>query len=239
MKMEITGISSGSQNGNCYHIEHEEHRVLLDCGPKWRKIKEALKFKTSGLSSCLVTHMHHDHCDAVADIANSGIDVYAPESVFEEMDISSHRTHNVSAGDKFNIDGFTVKVFESFHDVPTVGYALAGRGVKLIYITDTPYIKARFDGFTHVMIEANYDTKIIKKNVKNGRINKHVKDRVAGSQYNTGTHMSIENTLKTLKANDLSNVEEVWLLHLSSDNSDKEDFKRRVQQSTGKPTYLV
>ena len=42
-----------------------------------------------------------------------------------------------------------------------------------------------------------------------------------------------------LKANDLSKVEEIHLLHLSSANSDAEGFKRQVQSLTGIPTYIA
>lgn len=42
-----------------------------------------------------------------------------------------------------------------------------------------------------------------------------------------------------LKANDLSKVREIWLLHLSDGNSDAERFKREVMELTGKPVYIA
>ena len=53
------------------------------------------------------------------------------------------------------------------------------------------------------------------------------------------SHMSIENCIKTLKANDLSHCAEIWLIHLSSSNGDAENFKKRVQEETGIPTYIA
>ena len=42
-----------------------------------------------------------------------------------------------------------------------------------------------------------------------------------------------------LKANDLSKVQQIWLLHLSDGNSDEKRFKREIQELTGKPTFIA
>ena len=53
------------------------------------------------------------------------------------------------------------------------------------------------------------------------------------------THSSLETALKTLRANDLSKVREIHLLHLSSGNAVEVDFKDAVQRATGIPTYIA
>jgi phosphoribosyl 1,2-cyclic phosphodiesterase len=52
------------------------------------------------------------------------------------------------------------------------------------------------------------------------------------------SHMSIDNVLDFLKANDISAIEKIYLLHLSSGNSDEKDFKNRVQKATGVPVEV-
>jgi len=42
-----------------------------------------------------------------------------------------------------------------------------------------------------------------------------------------------------LKANDLSQCREIWLLHLSDGNSDENEMRRRVQEATGIATYIA
>jgi hypothetical protein len=42
-----------------------------------------------------------------------------------------------------------------------------------------------------------------------------------------------------MQANDLSKVQEIWLLHLSDGNSDADRFKREIQELTGKPVYVA
>ena len=52
------------------------------------------------------------------------------------------------------------------------------------------------------------------------------------------SHFSLENVKEFLKANDLSRVQEIWLLHLSDGNSDAERFKREIQELTGKMVFI-
>ena len=51
--------------------------------------------------------------------------------------------------------------------------------------------------------------------------------------------MALENVKDILKANDLSKVNEIYLIHLSDGNSNAEQFKREIQELTGKPVYIA
>jgi len=106
-------------------------------------------------------------------------------------------------------------------------------GERLLYATDTYFIRYRFQGLTHILIEANYSLDILKRNVEAGTVDKALKNRILKS------HFSLENVKQFLKANDMSKVQEIWLLHLSDGNSDAERFKREVMELTGKPTYIA
>lgn len=53
------------------------------------------------------------------------------------------------------------------------------------------------------------------------------------------SHFSLENVKEFLKANDLSQVREIWLLHLSDGNSDQVRFKREIMELCGKPVYVA
>ena len=69
------------------------------------------------------------------------------------------------------------------------------------------------------MMEANYDPETMEQNVKEGRIH------AARAKRTIGSHMSIETVIKTLESFDLSRLQQVYLLHLSNDNSQAADFK--------------
>ena len=83
------------------------------------------------------------------------------------------------------------------------------------------------------MIECNYSKSILDKNIDESITPKFMRKRLIKS------HFSLENVLEFLKANDLSKVQEIHLLHLSDSNSDEALFKQEVQKLTGKPVYIA
>jgi phosphoribosyl 1,2-cyclic phosphodiesterase len=83
------------------------------------------------------------------------------------------------------------------------------------------------------MIECNYSLDILRANVESGIVPVELKNRLLK------THMSLQTVKDFLRANDLSKVREVHLLHLSNDNSNAGRFKREIQQLTGKPVLIA
>jgi phosphoribosyl 1,2-cyclic phosphodiesterase len=49
----------------------------------------------------------------------------------------------------------------------------------------------------------------------------------------------LEQVKEFLKANDLSKVQQIVLIHLSDGNSDEALFKTEIQKLTGKPVYVA
>ena len=176
-----------------------------------------------------------DHSKAVKDIMKAGIDCYISAGTAEALGLSGHRINIVKAKQQFRIGTWTVLPFDTQHDAAEpLGFLLANQdGEKLLYATDTYYIRYRFQGLTHIMVEANYSLDILRANVEAGTVDANLKNRIIKS------HFSLENVKKFLQANDLSRVQEIWLLHLSDGNSDAERFKREIQSLTGKPVYIA
>ena len=175
-----------------------------------------------------------DHSKAVKDIMRAGIDCYMSQGTADGLGISGHRTNVIKAKQQFRIGTWTILPFETQHDAAEpLAFLLANQaGDKLLYITDSFYCRYCFQGLTHIMIEANYSLDILNGNVESGSIPKEMKKRVLRS------HMSIETVKEFLKANDLSKVQEIWLLHLSDNNSNAERFKREIQELTGKMVFI-
>lgn len=151
------------------------------------------------------------------------------------MGVASHRAKAVKSKEQFNIGTWTILPFETEHDAAEpLGFLLANAaGDKLLYATDTYYVRYRFRGLSHIMVECNYSVDILRANVEAGIVPAELKNRLLRS------HFSLENVKEFLKANDLSKVQEIWLIHLSDGNSDAERFKREIQELTGKPTYIA
>ena len=233
--IEIAAVASSSK-GNCYRITDGSTPLLLECGIQFREIQRRLNFQTSDITACLVSHEHKDHSRAMVDILKSGIDVYASYGTFDALGLDGHhRGHPIKAQQPFTIGTWTILPFETQHDAAEpLGFLMANAaGDKLLFATDTYYIKYRFNGLTHVMLECNYAIDILRANVDAGVVPPALKDRIIQS------HFSLENVKGFLRANDLSRVQEIWLIHLSDDNSDTERFKREIQMLMGKPVRVA
>lgn len=228
--MDIKVIASGS-SGNAYIIWDGKTRLLLDAGISFKRIQVGCGFRTSSIDACLVTHRHGDHAMAIPKLLQRGIAVYSNADVaglypgVQQLEVLK----------EFRIATFRILPFEAEHDVPCYGYQVASEetGEKLVYITDSACVKYTFSRLTHIMIEANYAQEIIIDNARKERIPLYLAERVIE------THMSIETLLELLRANDMSKVRQIYLLHLSDGNSDAADFQRQVQQETGAEVYIA
>ena len=136
----------------------------------------------------------------------------------------------VRAGRQFQLEALKILPFSVEHDTPApLGFLIMSTvtGEKLLYFTDTYYVKYRFGGLTHILCECNYDRQVLAENAENGKIPKALEKRLLSS------HMSIDHLEEMLKANDLSNVKQIYLCHLSDNNSCADEFKDRIQRLTG------
>jgi phosphoribosyl 1,2-cyclic phosphodiesterase len=232
--MNIEILASGSK-GNCYKISDGSLALLLEAGITYKEILKGLNFNMTDIEGCLLTHSHKDHSKAIEDIIKAGIDVYMSEGTKEEIGLTGHRIKVIKAKEQFKIDRWTILPFDVEHDtIEPLGFLVANQtGEKLLYATDTYYIRYKFNGLTHIMVECNYSLDILNKNIEQGIIPQELKNRLLRS------HFSLENVKEFLKANDLSKVKQIWLLHLSDNNSDAERFKREIQELTGKEVYIA
>lgn len=235
--IEISPLASGS-SGNCYHVTDGSTPLLLECGISINNILRNLNFGVSSLAGCLISHGHNDHCKAVKNLMKFGINVYLSQGTVEEitgLEPWRHRVNIIKAKQQFKIGSWTIMPFETEHDAKEpVGFLFANTaGEKLLYATDTYYIRYRFRRLTHIMVECNYAADILRENVFTGVVPVEMKKRILRS------HMSLETVKEFLKANDLSKVRGIWLLHLSDGNSDAERFKREIQELTGKEVYVA
>lgn len=231
--IEIKTIATGSR-GNAYIVTDGITPLLLECGISYRDIQRAFDFKMSHVAGCLVSHEHGDHIKSLKDILKAGIDVYMSEGTKQAIGSDHHRIQTVKPKKQFTLGTWTIMPFDTEHDVSEpMGFLLANRlGEKLLFATDTYFIRYRFPGLTHIMVECNYDMGILNENIASGRVPTVMKKRLLKS------HFSLDNVKEFLRANDLSKVQEIWLLHLSDNNSDEVLFKQEIAELTGKLIYV-
>jgi len=235
--IEIKALASGS-SGNCYHITDGKTPLLIEAGISIDRIRHGVDFKLSEVAGCLISHAHMDHAKSVKKLMEAGIDCWMHPATANELGIISHRLQFITPRYSFQepviINTWSIMCFALNHDCEgALGFhLLSSNGDCLLYITDTAYVGPRFKGITHLMIECNFDEDLIRENVASGEVDKAVKRRVYAN------HLSLDRVVSFLQANDLSQLREVHLLHLSDSNSDEEAFKVAIQQIVGVPVYV-
>ena len=208
MKLHVLGSSS---SGNCYLFQSEKTGEVLavEAGVKFNKVKKVLDFNLNSIVGCIVSHEHGDHAKCVGDFINACIPCY----------MSQGTKHVV-------INGFRVIPFPVQHDAAEpYGYLIRHEECgTVLFATDTYFLKYKFPGLNNVMLECNYSKEILDANFTAGRIDKKRYERTIKS------HMSYDNCLLTLQANDLSQVCNILLLHLSDNNSNATEFIHGIER---------
>lgn len=228
--MNIKTIGSGS-SGNCYYLTSDSSAsLLLDAGIPFKKMQKAINFKTSSLSGVLVTHEHLDHAGYVKEYLDNSIEVFMTKGTQEALQLPSHYCLNIIDIKKpFMLDEFKIMAFDIIHDAKEpCGFLIESGQDRLLYATDTKLIKYEFQKLTHIMLEANYDYKILKDNVENEIVNKSLSRRIMDN------HMSLDTAIDYLSKIDLTHMKEIIIIHLSNDNARKNYFKERLQKATGR-----
>lgn len=226
--IEIKTLASGS-TGNAYHVTDGVSSVLLDAGIPIRAIQVALGHRLSLTSGALITHHHGDHAKAAADLARIGIDIYISKGEAEAAKLNGHRVKHVKALQTFKCGGFSVTPFDLQHDTPEpLGFLIVSEatGEKLLYFTDTFYLKYTFKGITHILGECNHSREIIERNVMNGDLAPELAARIIKS------HMCLERFEDFLKESDISKLQSIHLVHVSEGNGDPVLFAERISKLT-------
>ncbi len=218
--MEVHVIGSSSR-GNCYILETPTDWLMLECGVNFRDTQKTLNFDLSKIVGCLVTHEHQDHCKSIKDVIKNGIDCYMSNGTDDAIGYESHRIKTLRPNLPFGIGDFTILPFDVQHDcTEPLGYLIMYKptGEKLLFVTDTYYIKYKYKNLNYIMVECNHIADLIENSVIRNRLMK--------------SHFSLENVKDFLTANDMGSVRKIILLHLSGDNSDARRMIKEIEDLT-------
>lgn len=232
MRLNVLGSDS---NGNCYVLQNDKEALIIEAGVRFSEVKKALKWQLSKVVGAVITHEHNDHAKYVRDFVSNGITVLALPSVFKAKGIDSLSFRKeIETMHGYIVGGFKVFAMPVCHDVPCVGFIIEHEDMgRMLFVTDTMMLEYRVPGLNHILLEANYAEDILDTKIEAGSVPLSMKPRLIHS------HMEIETTKGILRANDLSGVNEIVLIHLSNGNSDERRFVREVQETSGKPVYAA
>lgn len=232
MKLKIIGSSS---SGNGYILHSTTDSLLIEAGVRLSKIKAGLDFDLGRVSGCLVSHAHGDHSKSALELMKSGIDTYALKDTHEKLvSIEHHRAKILTPGKGLIIGSFKVYPFSVSHDIPCLGFVITHPECgSILFLTDTYTCNYTFKGISHILIEANYSNSILMQNIGSGKIPKAMAKRLLFS------HMELEVTKTIINEHNSDLLKTITLIHLSSENSNAEQFTQEIQGITGKPVYVA
>ena len=233
--MKLTVLASSSK-GNCYMLHNDTECLVLEAGIPFKEVNKALDFDISKIVGGLVSHEHLDHARYVVDYIRAGIPLYASDGTIAARSAAIwSQIYSVKNRDTFKIGNFVVSTFDTKHDAdqPLGFYIFHPEMGNLVFATDTYYIKHRFPGVNHIMVECNYSRDVLDQNCIDGIIPKSLRDRTMKS------HFELENVKEFLKANNSHELKNVVLLHLSDRKSNEKRFQEECQNVTNKPTYIA
>ena len=219
---------ASSSKGNLYTLSNGQTKFLIDPGLPIAQIKKALNFGLNEINYCLLSHSHNDHSKGTAELMKMGIDVYTGTPTIESLGLEGHRVHPIEPMKQFSIGSFQVLPFSIPHDAPNLGFLLQSGKDKFLFLIDCTYCPYKFSGLTGIDIGINYDSDIMQNNIQKGHLNPALGRRIMAN------HMSLSTALDFFKAQDLSKVQIIHVLHCSESNLDKEKTKKEIQKLTGK-----
>lgn len=190
--MKYMCFGSGS-TGNCHALIADSEILLLDAGIKYKDVIKGVDYRVLDIIGVCVTHIHKDHSLAVKDFEKNGIEVFKPYDRLEQYR---------------KMGNFEIYPFECKHDVTCYGFYIKHPELgKLIYATDTSYIKYRFRNLNHMIIECNYDEEWLDNSE-------------AKYEHVITGHMELKKTMDCISANYNPKMKNVIFAHLSQDGVD-------------------
>ncbi len=232
MRLVILGSSSA---GNCYLFDSGAECLVVECGMPFRDVQRAVSYDIRRLVGCLISHEHGDHCRSWRQLANARIPLYCSRGTAVAAGIDERVATFLIPLSSIAIGSFRVLPFAVQHDAAEpLGFIIYHPlcGVTL-FATDTYYLRNTFAGLNNILLECNYRGDLLEENYERGIISETRYIRTVQS------HMSYDTCLATLRANDLSQVNNIVLLHLSSDNSAATAFQRGIASATGKTVTVA
>lgn len=231
MVLKVLGSSS---QGNCYILENKNEALIIEAGVRFIEVKKALGFDIRKVSGCLITHQHNDHAKYIKAMVESGFPTLALEEVWTAKGVTGSRAYCIERGKGYRFGRFKVLPFDACHDVPCVGYLIDHPETgRIMFLTDSCMCEYVFPGLNQVMIECNYSDAKLVEAINAGRTLPSQRERLMTS------HMDLNTCKGFLCANDLTNVANIVLLHLSDNNSDEKNFVSEIERQTGKVVYAA
>jgi phosphoribosyl 1,2-cyclic phosphodiesterase len=207
--MKFYSLASGSK-GNCFVVKTNQSTIVIDCGSTKKHLINSftnIDINYTQVDALLITHGHSDHVGQVKMFKN--IPTFSPISIN-----NGQGYQQVVPFMSFHINELTITPIPLSHDSEiTVGYILEDAYEKLVYITDTGYVKSSLipmiKDAQYIILESNHDPEML----MNSRRPHGIKTRILSDN----GHLSNQACAQVLSKIVSLKTKEVVLAHLSDE----------------------
>ncbi len=218
--MQVWALASGS-SGNCYLLESEGTRLLVEAGRPIREIQRSLAgcgVEPSDLDAILLTHAHGDHSRSARELSDAfQIPIYASVGTLGcETLRDSTLGRPLEDGRPTTIGEVEVRPFAVPHDCfEPMAFRFETQTGSACIATDLGFVpmsvQRQLGSLDLLVLEANYDPLLL----ETGRYPSFLKRRVAGRH----GHLSNGDAAEAVSACGDRVPRQVWLAHISENNN--------------------
>lgn len=208
--MKFALLASGSK-GNCCLIQDQDSSIVIDCGSTKTYLKqcfETLKCNPLHSDALFITHTHRDHI--------SQLKMFNDITTYARCDLDTDYFHNIEALSEIQIKTLKVKEIPLSHDSGICsGYIIENEHRKLVYITDTGYVKEEYlpllQNADYYIFESNHDIEMLMQTNRP----MYIKQRIIGDK----GHLCNEDSAYLLSRLIGEKTKEVVLAHISEEGN--------------------
>jgi phosphoribosyl 1,2-cyclic phosphodiesterase len=221
--MKFISLASSS-SGNCYYLESDETKILIDAGISTRCIKNSLKkfdILIEDIDAVCITHEHNDHIKGIDVLSRAyNIPIYANVPTAQYIAKKNYIKKNdliYNYQNSFSIKDLVIKSFDVHHDaVSPVGYFIDNSKTKFSILTDTGCVTQEIyqviKGSTAVLLESNHDIEMLKK----GPYPYYLKQRIQSNKGHLSNDIAGRTAVKLVR----DGAKNIILGHISAVNND-------------------
>ncbi|MCG8669461.1 MAG: MBL fold metallo-hydrolase [Pseudomonadales bacterium] len=225
--MRFASIGSGSE-GNGTLVEHEQCRLLIDCGFSAREAVRRLinlDIEPESISAILVTHAHADHIKGVAILAEKfNIPVYmtwgtSVSNGHKKREVPAELINVISPHEMFSVQGIQVEPVAVPHDCREPTQFVFHQGEKKLGVLSdagaiTPHMERAYQGCDALLLECNHDLEML----RNGPYPPALQRRVSGDF----GHLNNQQAAQFLAKTHWQGLQHVVMTHISQKNNHPE-----------------
>ncbi len=225
-------LASGSK-GNSIFVSSQTTSILIDAGLSGKETEKRLKLNnidTKHIDAILVTHEHSDHISGVGILCRRlKVPLYISYETYKQCEHKLGKIEKVEYFDSslgFEIKDLNITPFSTSHDaVDPVGFSITQNNSKISIATDlgivTTLVKESLKESNLVIVEANYDIKML----EDGPYEWHLKQRI---KHRNG-HLSNIDAKNLITEIMHPNLNHIILSHLSEENNLPEKALKEVK----------